>query len=358
VGIGDRLLLCGRQRNGWGVRCQGSYDGRVVDDPEQVRSRFDSDDEYREAVRERPWLWTPLMRRALEVAGLPSSGRLEMLGPGQYPTARGVGLGVVVSVYPEHWDGRAAWKLEREAHAVVDGSGLPVPRLVGYGELFPDADRYSWPWLIEADAAGAPWAQALELMPPRAGADAAAQLGSALRRLHDHPCGNGPLLGAGWGRFLALVSDERDRLGENDDRLQALPASLHEPLRELAAATLEQVDSGSIPQLLHGDVRASNLLIDPESGVLTMIDLNEMNAGLGWYDLADAAFRLFHGDPRCIAAMLDAYRLPAHYSDGDVALRLLGWALLHDFDGITSATHGRHITASSVRDLACQLTGV
>lgn len=300
------------------------------------------------------------MRRVLDMAGLPSDGPIEILTPSQYPTARATETGVVVSVYPEHWGGPEAWAVEVEAHEILDASGMPVPRIVARGELFSGPGRYSWPWLIETEARGLVWSRAVNEMSARDRLDAARRLGSLLARWHRLPCGSGPLLGTGWDRFLTLATDELINLGSHDGRLDFLPPQLHEQLKQRAAETLRGIDRDSAPRLVHGDLFAENVFVDPATGALTIIDLNEMYAGHPWYDLADVCFRLLHGERGSTVALLEGYGLLPDGSTEDIATGLLGWALLHDFDIISPVATDRlsSTTAPTVRDLACELTGL
>lgn len=302
------------------------------------RVRFGSWEEYW-AARNDPAVWLPLVRRALDLAGMSGAGSPTMLVPSQYPTARAGD--VVVTIYPEEWDGRASYALEMEAHSIVDGQGLPIPRLLAHGEGPP------WSWLIESAADGVAW------IPSET---SAFDFGAVLRRLHDTPHDRGLLLG--WGRFRTLVVDELANLGRNDDRLAAFPSDLRPGLRELAESTYAAVDCRAPTRLLHGDVHGDNVFVDPVSAKLTaIIDLNEMYAGDPWYDLADACFRLLRGEPPLVERMLEGYGLVPMDRD-ETALRLLGWGLLHDFDGLTSVVQSRGVPTSSVREVARQLTGL
>jgi len=146
------------------------------------------------------------------------------------------------------------------------------------------------------------------------------------------------------------------RLGVNDARLDGFPEHLRPGLRDLAAATLDALDTDAPTKLLHGDIHGDNVFVDHATGRLTgLIDLNEMYVGDPWYDLADAAFRLFGGAPGLTDRLLRGYGLDP--STHDYASLLLGWALLHDFDGITATIKQRGIPAGADLDeLADHLT--
>lgn len=244
---------------------------------------------------------------------------------------------------------------------MLGGSGLPVPELIAHGTDQAVGAEPGWAWLIEAKASGQPWSWVAEAMPGDRRQRAAAELGATLRRWHAAPHanpqagqhggqqaggqGSGSHLGSGWGIFVDLIRDELEHLGKHDERLTCFPTALRPRLRALAESMLAEVDVSSPTSLLHGDLHGENVLIDPASGAVTgIIDLNEMYAGHPWYDLADVCFRLLYGEPECVRGFLTGYGIGlGHEPDGGpamqvdaVALRLLGWGLLHDFDVLTS----------------------
>ena len=283
-----------------------------------------------------------------------------MLGPSQYPTALACDLEAVVTVFPDQWGGPRSYQLEIEAHGVLAGNDLPVPDLIAHG-MFPHAATPpGWAWLIETKSPGQPWSGAATAMSGRRRQRAASQLGAVLRRWHETlHAGRGGHLGSGWGTFLRLIRAELSYLGEDDGRLACFPAVLWPRLRLLASSTLAEVASTTPTSLLHGDVHGENILVEPTAGAVTgIIDLNEMYAGDPWYDLADACFRLLHGDPACVRGLLTGYGLNVEEPVDGVALRLLGWGLLHDFDVLTPTCLRRGVPEVDVADLACHLTGL
>lgn len=158
---------------------------------------------------------------------------------------------------------------------------------------------------------------------------------------------------------MGLIRDEQSHLGEHDERLAGFPASLQPQLRSLAASTLAGVDTTMPTSLLHGDLHDANIFVDPLTGALTaIIDLNEMYAGDRWYDLADACFRLLDGEPTYVPHLLAGYGLSGKEPAADTALRLLGWALLHDWDILTDTCRQRGMPDTNLADLAIHLTGL
>lgn len=279
-----------------------------------------------------------------------------MLTPSQYPTARAGDA--IITIYPESAIAGNACAMEVEAHALVLGRGLPVPDLIAHGAFEHPADNVSWSWLIESAADGVPWSQVRAELSDEQAQRCATELGVTLRRLHETRHDTATILAPDWTRFHDLVSDESARLGVNDGRLDGFPEQLRPGLRDLAAATLDALDTDTPTQLLHGDVHGDNVFVDPATGRLTgLIDLNEMSAGNAWYDLGDAAFRLFEGAPGLTDRLLRGYGLDP--STHDYAGLLLGWALLHDFDGITTTIKRRGIPeGAGIDQLAAHLTGL
>ncbi len=305
-------------------------------------------------VRNDAELWTPYFRRALELAR-EAPADVVLLRPSQYPTARSGD--VVVTVYPGPLLGSGAYAMEVEAHSLLAAHELPTPELIAHGEFRDPTGRAFWHWLVESTAPGMPWNRL------RYGLDAdrmrrgAWQTGAALREFHGVPHESGSILGPDWGRFLRLITDEVEHLGDNDERLSAFPERIRPALRALAASTLGAVDTAIPSSLLHGDVHGDNIFLDPASGAVSaIIDFNEMYAGDPWYDLADACFRLLHGTPPLVGDLLRGYSLdPTPW----VAVHLLAWGLLHDFDGLSATVEHRGIPdGDDISRLAVHLTGL
>lgn len=326
-------------------------------DDDLVPRAFGSWHEYW-SVRHDKGLWTPHFRRALNLAGV-ASAEIVMLRPSQYPTARSDDL--VVTVYPDASVAGNTFALELEAHALVADQGLPIPGVVAHGEFPHSVGQPVWHWLVESAATGQPWNQLRSRLDPWQMNRAAEDTGAALGRLHAVPHESGAMLGPQWERFTRLIKDEAENLGTgHDDRLRCFPERFRPSLKTLAEVTYAAVDTTAASSLLHGDVHGDNIFLDPESGRLAaIIDLNEMYAGHPWYDLADACFRLLHGAPPFTSDLLCGYGIDTPTAE-HVAVRLVGWGLLHDFDGLTGTVEARGIPSelSNIGELASHLTGL
>ncbi len=314
---------------------------------------FASWDDYW-AVRHDESLWTPWFRWALELAALDAAD-VAILHPSQYPTAR---CGeVIVTIYP---DAAFVFDLEREAHSLLAGQGLPIPTVISAGSFPTDSVGPTWQWLIESVAEGAAWNKVRSEMAPRQAQRAAAATGAVLKGIHQTPHDAARLLNLDWARFDRLIKDEVDQLGRNDGRLQRFPNRFVPTLHELASSTYAAINMDIPPALVHGDVHGDNVFVKPDTGELTaLIDLNEMYVGHPWYDLADACFRLLRGRPGLTGHLIRGYG--EDLSDlASVADNLLGWGLLHDFDGLTATLDERGVPAEivTVPQLAGHLTGL
>jgi aminoglycoside phosphotransferase len=73
---------------------------------------------------------------------------------------------------------------------VSDRAGVPVPHLLAHGRLYDGADP--WPYLVTERLTGAPWRDAS--LTRRQGLEAAHQLGTAVRSLHNIPVPDVPIL--------------------------------------------------------------------------------------------------------------------------------------------------------------------
>lgn len=332
--------------------------GRRMDEQEDAVSpiAFGSWEDFWR-VRHDVALWRPYFQCALHLAGYPTSD-VTLLTPSQYPTARADD--VVITVYPDPSIAGSTWAMEVEAHALTAGRNLPIPPLLAHGEFPAPEGAPPWGWLIESAAGGRAWSEVNRqplpaVMPGRAAAD----LGDVVRRLHGTPHDHATFLGTDWGRFLGLVREESAHLGRADKRLDGFPLTVRSALADLAAATAGAVNCREPAKLLHGDLHGDNIFVDPDSGELTaLIDLNEVSAGDVWYDLADVCFRLFEGHPFLVRRFLAAYGVDLT-DRAAVAMRLLGWALVHDFDGLSGTIGRRGLPPSDdVRTIAAHLTGL
>jgi len=148
-----------------------------------VPRRFASWEQYW-AVRHDSALWQPFFAMALRSEGFPTD-EVVVLSPSQYPTARAGD--VIITIYPETAIAGDSCAMELEAHALVQGRGLPVPNLIAHGTFEHPTEELSWSWLLESAADGAPWSQVRAELSDEQARRCATDVGVTLRRLHETP---------------------------------------------------------------------------------------------------------------------------------------------------------------------------
>ncbi len=291
--------------------------------------RLDSDAEYARHLRD-DGLWAPLARRALHQVGFAQPARLS-LAPhlGTYPVVLG-DTGVVVKLFGDRFFGPDSHAAEVDAYRLFRQADLPVPRLLGEGNLFPASDGWPWPFLVLSRVPGQPYAACQQLNHP-ARQHIASQVGGVLRQLHAVPLdGVGPLV-LNWARFTALLERRRREAVQDHRRWAILPPHLLDQLDAWLPAPGALVDRRARPRLVHGDLHAQHLFVDPEAGrLLAVIDFTDALAADARYDFVALHLETFCGDKALLRACLDAYG----WSPADRAWSrgMLALTLLHDFN--------------------------
>ena len=162
---------------------------------------------------------------------------------------------------------------------------------------------------------------------PAAALRTVAQIGRALRVLHDSPSGPASLPRRDGAEDVHTEVRETLRAGEH---VAALLPDLGRTHEQVAAQVVEQLDRvpGEAPVLCHGDFKSDNLVVD--DGRLTILDLDRT----GWADPAKdlgkflVDLRWWCRDPGRAAALAVAFR--AGYGSCDEAR----WARARLFAGL------------------------
>jgi len=138
-------------------------------------------------------LWAPLARAAHDLAGFDPPDQPRPARPlGTYTTLL-TNTGLVVKLFGDRWSGPESHQAGLEAYQVLDGHDLPVPRLIGGGQLFPDATgNWPWPFLILTGLQGATYAALAATLDPPARRRATRDVGRLPRRLDCLPLGGRP----------------------------------------------------------------------------------------------------------------------------------------------------------------------
>ena len=190
---------------------------------------------------------------------------------------------------------------EGSALSLLEGSGLPVPRLLGSGEL-PDGRR----WVALTRLAGQPPPDAArpahELSPSIAG-----QIGAIIARLH--AAAAPPAFGT-WDHRprRSFVEEHRQRIGvlERMGRGAGIvPGAELDAVLDLLRRTDDALHEVETPVLAHRDVQPRNVLVDGDA-VTALLDFESAAGGdaaedfrvvgLDWTTPAFAAFARAYAD--------------------------------------------------------------
>jgi len=292
--------------------------------------RLDSDAEYARRLRD-DGLWVPLARRALHQCSFAQPVGL-WLAPdqGTYPVVLS-DTAVVVKLFGDRFFGPDSHATEADAYRLLRQADLPLPRLLGEGVLLSSSDGWPWPFLVLSQVPGQPHAACQQLDYP-ARQRIAGEIGSLLRQLHAVPLdGVGPL-SPGWGRFQALLERRRREAVPDHRRWAILPRHLLDQLDAwLPAPGALVVDRRARPRLVHGDLHAQHLFIDPDAGrLLAVIDFTDALAADARYDFVALHLETFRGDKALLRACLKAYGWSP--TGQDWSRGMLALTLLHDFN--------------------------
>ncbi|MER7081889.1 hygromycin-B 7''-O-kinase [Saccharopolyspora kobensis] len=269
--------------------------------------------------------WEPWVRRGLDSLGFPQPGGLRSPGESTNPVFIGDN-GLVVKLYGEFWCGPSSLECEAEAYRLLAGHELPVPALLGRGELRPDATGWSWPFLVLSAADGRPWSRATAGIDRDAELALAFRVGELLGRLRRIP-----LTGSGVLRPAAFADLLRERA--------AATAADHREWKYLSPALVDAIDDflpevaellGASAEFVHGDLHAGNLFVAPERGAVTgLIDFNDVHAGDFRYGLVQLHLNAFRADRELLAAALRGADWPVTPA---FPQEMLAFTFLHDFD--------------------------
>jgi hygromycin-B 7''-O-kinase len=311
-----------------------------------------SDEEYA-ALLGSTEFWEPYARAALRKAGMEQPHQLQVHVAGTYPTLV-TDAGLVVKLFGERWFGPDSHRVEREALEVLAGSDLPVPELLAEGELYPDAS-WTWPYFILSRAEGVPYSELERHLDAHDATQLAVDLATALEAVHQRPLlPRGSRLAPDWQRFRALLERRRHEAVADHRRWGNLPERLCQEMDRFLPEVRDLVDLDRPPVLVHGDLHADHVFVDPESLRVTgLIDFTDAYAGDARYDLVALHFGTF----RCRKALLEGF-LGAYGWDreqGSWAETMLAFTLLHDFNMFDAFTPTDFTDVGSISELAGRL---
>ena len=233
-------------------------------------------------------------------------------------------FGDVVVKCDQSPDGRRALR-ERHALALMEGSGLPVPRLLGSGRW-----REGQGWVALSRLDGSVPADAA-LLAHRASPAVARQMGALCARLHAGP--TPPGFGT-WARGSTSLIEDHEA-GTASVVSMARGSSLITPTEldrlevDLARLRESVLSAPKRPVLVHRDVQARNILVDPSGDVCALLDFETAAGGDPAEDFSPAGLD-WGGES--FAAYCSGYAAAGGRLDPDapsrVAHRVLNWVLV------------------------------
>jgi hygromycin-B 7''-O-kinase len=291
---------------------------------------FESDAAYESSLRD-PSFWEPYARAALRSSGIDDTGDVRTRFPTTHVAAR-VGDDRFVKLHYEDWFGEDCFQTEREAYRILGDRGVPIPRLLAEGSLYPDSDGWRWPFLVMSAMDG----RALRDVDGAATDDdlttVASFVGSTLRSLHETPVEDGEYISL--GIYEDLISTRMSRCHRDHVTWGSLPGRLLPQVRDYVWKAEDLIDPDrETPVFVHGDLHGGNVFVEGEPGSLRptgIVDFNDAYEGDRHYDLVAIHLKTFGGDKALLRTMLDAYGWPS--MGRDWPRRMMAFTLAHDFD--------------------------
>ncbi|GAA2253941.1 hypothetical protein GCM10010232_48550 [Streptomyces amakusaensis] len=268
------------------------------------------------------------MRRALDDLGLPSPGRLRVPGESTNPVLLS-DTGLAVKLYGEHWCGPESFASESEAFKVLRDAGLPVPPLMGRGELLPGRDGWPWPFLVMARVPGVTWRDAAAVVDRPTLLALAREFGRVLRRLHAVPLTGSAVLRPDSPTFPDLLRERRAGTVADHREWGYLSPRLLDDV-EGFLPDVDKLLAGGEPRFVHGDLHGTNLFVDvDEKAVSGLIDFTDVYAGDPRYSLVQLHLNAFGADRELLSAMLEGAEWER---TSGFAREMLWFTFLHDFE--------------------------
>ncbi|MGZ4136609.1 MAG: phosphotransferase family protein [Actinomycetota bacterium] len=291
---------------------------------------FESDDAYEASLRD-PSFWEPYARAALRSAGMDDTGDVRTHFPTTHVAAR-VGDDRFVKLHYEDWFGEDCFQTEREAYGILGDRGVPIPRLLADGALYPDSDGWRWPYLVMSAMQG----RALREVDAAATDDdlvaIASFVGSTLRSLHQTPVEDGEYISH--AIYEDLISTRMSRCQRDHETWGSLPERFLPQVRDYVGKAEDLIDPDrEAPVFIHGDLHGGNVFVEGESGSLRptgIVDFNDAYEGDRHYDLVAIHAKAFGGDKALLRTVLDAYEWPS--TARDWPRRMMAFTLAHDYD--------------------------
>ncbi|MGW4469555.1 phosphotransferase family protein [Nonomuraea sp. NPDC004354] len=272
--------------------------------------------------------WAPWARHGLKSLGFPQPSTFRIPGESTNPVLVGDN-GIVVKLYGEYWCGPDSLRCESEAYEVLAGCGLPVPQLLGRGELLQDSPGWRWPFLVLSEVTGQSWRQVVAEADRATELELAAQVGTLLGRLREVPLTGADTLCPGSPAFGDVLRERRQKTVADHRAWGYLSPRLLDAVDDFLP-DVDDLLGGVTPEFVHGDLHGENLLIAPERTALTgLLDFNDVYAGDFRYGLVQLHLDTFRADRELLATALRHANWPV---SAGFAEEMLVYTFLHDFE--------------------------
>ena len=299
-----------------------------MDAPEPPR--FENDEAYEASLTD-PSFWEPYARAALRDAGIDDGGTVRTSYPATHVAAR-VGDDRFVKLHYEDRFGEDSYQTEREAYAILGDRGVPIPRLLADGALYPGSNAWRWPYLAMSAMHG----RAVRDLGDDATDDdmdtVASFVGSTLRSLHDTPVEDGEYISL--GIYEDLISTRMARCHRDHETWGSLPERFLPQVHDYVRKAEDLIDPDrDAAVFVHGDLHGGNVFVEGEPGSLRptgIVDFNDAYEGDRAYDLVAVHTKTFAGDKRLLRRALDSYGWPG--LDREWPRRMMALTLAHDYD--------------------------
>ncbi len=278
--------------------------------------------------------WEPFVllvsaRERIPVDRPPRSGL-----PGTFPTFI-VSDHWVVKFFGPLFDGPSSYQVELAASQLLAPHGLPIPALLGCGNLYPPGTaEFPWPYLIYEYIPSPCIGEVYDQVSFGSMQTLARQLGKLLHRMHSLPLQPGSVLSECWDHYL-----------EHLTRLSADCQARHTAWGSLAPHLLAEIPGyllpppallppSASPSLIHADLTQDHLLGDLQDGdwrLSAIIDFGDALSGDLFYELVVLHLEIFNADWRLLREFLAAYQ-PSPFHRQDFIHKAMTLTLLHPYD--------------------------
>jgi hygromycin-B 7''-O-kinase len=271
--------------------------------------------------------WRPYLLEVCRRHGLTPTLPLQMGVPGTYPVFIAGGRWVI-KFFGRLFDGEQSFWVEYELTSRLNQmADFPAPGLVAHGELFPDGEGWTWPYLILEYLPGVSFGEIGSILGRRVRLQLANELGGLVRRIHT-------VQAPSWEPYLQFLERQRASVRSRLAGWGWMPPALSAELEAFLAPPQALIDPGEQPHWIHADLTRDHLIGRWNHGewtTLGLIDFGDGQIGSLYFELPALHLDFFERDGRLLAAFLDAFGY-AWPQDAAFRRKALTACLLHPFD--------------------------